>query len=115
MAVGTGVLLFTYMVFVLPKVEAHTQGSLIDFLQSKRGEDIYVMTHGFHSYAPYFYFEQPNSDIEERADKNLLLNGKVNKPVFIITKITDKSLVTREDLKLIKEEGGYRFYVRVLD
>jgi 4-amino-4-deoxy-L-arabinose transferase-like glycosyltransferase len=115
MAVGTGVLLFTYMVFVLPKIEAHTQGSLVDFLESKRGEDIYVITYDFHSYAPYFYFEQPNNDIEERSDKNLLLNGRVDKPVFIITKITDKSLTDRQDLQLIKEEGGYRFFERKIE
>jgi hypothetical protein len=115
MAAGTGVLLFTYMVFVLPKIEAHTQGSLVDFLESKRGEDVYVITYDFHSYAPYFYFEQPNNNIEERSDKNLLINGRVDKPVFIISKITDQSLINRKDLKLIKEEGGYRFYERQSD
>jgi 4-amino-4-deoxy-L-arabinose transferase-like glycosyltransferase len=112
MAAGTGALLFSYMVFVLPKVEAHTQGSLIDFLQSKKGEDAYVMTFGFYSYAPFFYFEQPNNNIDKRADKAFLLNGNIDKPVFIITKITDQSLIKRTDLELLKEEGGYRFYLR---
>jgi 4-amino-4-deoxy-L-arabinose transferase-like glycosyltransferase len=112
MAAGTGALLFSYMVFVLPKVEAHTQGSLIDFLQSKKGEDAYVMTFGFYSYAPFFYFEQPNNNIDKRADKAFLLNGNIDKPVYIITKITDQSLIKRTDLELLKEEGGYRFYLR---
>jgi hypothetical protein len=115
MAVGTGVLLFSYMVFVLPKVEAHTQGSLIDFLQAKKGEDVYVMTFGFHSYAPYFYFAQPNNNVDKRADDDFLLNGRIDKPVYIITKITDQYLLTKSDLKLLKEEGGYRFYKRKIN
>ena len=112
MAVGTGVLLASYMFFVLPKIEAHTQGSLIEFLQSKQGDDVYIMTVGFYSYAPFFYFEQPNSNIDKRADKNFLLNGNIDKPVYIITKITDQSLTKRMDIQLLKEEGGYRFYLR---
>ena len=100
------------MLFVLPKVEAHTQGSMIDFLESKKGEDVYVMTIGFYSYAPFFYFEQPNTNIEERADQEFLLNGNIDKPLYIITKITNKSLVKRSDLQLLKEEGGFRFYLR---
>ena len=32
MALNTGLTLFLYMLFVLPKIEAHTQGLLIDFL-----------------------------------------------------------------------------------
>jgi hypothetical protein len=114
MALGTSVVLFSYNIFVLPKVEAHTQGSLIDFLQSKKGEDVYVMTYGFYSYAPFFYFEQPNSSIEKRADKGFLLSGEIDKPVYIITKITENRLIDRVDIKLIKEEGGYRFYKREL-
>jgi hypothetical protein len=115
MAVGTGILLFSYMVFVLPKVEAHTQGSLIDFLQAKKGEDVYVMTFGFHSYAPYFYFAQPNNNVDKRADDDFLLNGNIDKPVYIITKITDQYLSTKSDLELLKEEGGYRFYKRKIN
>ena len=115
MAAGTGVLLFSYMVFVLPKIEEHTQGSLIDFLQAKKGEDVYVMTFGFHSYAPYFYFEQPNDNIDKRANDDYLLHGVIDKPVYIITKITDQYLLTISDLKLLKEEGGFRFYRREID
>ncbi len=115
MALGTSFTLFSYMVFVLPKIEAHTQGSLIDFLESKKGEDAYVMTYGFHSYAPFYYFAQPNDNIDKRADKEALLNGEIDKPVYIITKITDKQLITRSDLKLLGEDGGYRFYIRASD
>ena len=113
MASGTAITLLLYSLFVLPKIEQHTQGSLIDFLESVEGEDVYVTTSGFHSYAPFFYFKQPNNNLEKRADKQWLISGDIDKPVYIISKITDIYLPTLKDLKLIKEEGGYRFYKRI--
>lgn len=113
MSVGTGITLLLYSMFVVPKIEQHTQGSLVEFLESVEGEDVYVTTSGFHSYAPFFYFKQPNNNLEERANKQLLITGKIDKPVYIISKITDTYLPNLPDLELLKEEGGYRFYLRV--
>ena len=107
-------MLFFYMIFVLPKVEDHTQGSLINFLEEVQQEDVYVMTYGFHSYAPYFYFKQPNDNLERRANKGWLISGDIDKPVYIIAKITDTELSGKSDLTLLKEEGGFRFYRRAV-
>ncbi len=112
MGIGTGITLLLYSIFVVPKIEEHTQGSLIEFLESVQGEDVYVTTSGFYSYAPFFYFKQPNNNLETRANTQLLITGKIDKPVYIISKITDAYLPTLPDLELIKEEGGYRFYKR---
>ncbi len=112
MGAGTGITLLLYSIFVVPKIEQHTQGSLITFLKSVEGEDVYVTTSGFHSYAPFFYFKQPNDNLEKRADKHWLITGNIDKPVYVISKITDTYLPNRSDLELIKEEGGYRFYRR---
>jgi len=113
MGVGTGVTLLLYSMFVVPKIEQHTQGSMVTFLESVQGEDVYVTTSGFYSYAPFFYFKQPNNNLEKRADTQWLIAGEIDKPVYIISKITDTYLPKRTDLELIKEEGGYRFYKRV--
>ena len=111
---ATASMLFFYMIFVLPKVEDHTQGSLINFLEEVQQEDVYVMTYGFHSYAPYFYFKQPNDNLERRANKGWLISGDIDKPVYIIAKITDTELSGKSDLTLLKEEGGFRFYRRAV-
>ena len=114
MAIGTSYVLMMYLLFVLPKIEAHTQGSLIDFFAEQKGKDVYVMTYGFHSYAGYYYFEQPNDNVEKRGDKDFLLNGAIDKPVLIVSKITDNRLVERKDIEVLGEEGGYRFYRRAI-
>ncbi len=113
MGAGTGLTLLLYSIFIVPKIEQHTQGSLIDFLESVQGEDVYVATSGFYSYAPFFYFKQPNDNLSKRANTQWLLTGEIDKPAYFISKITDSYLPTLPDLKLIKEEGGYRFYKRM--
>ncbi|MCF6359727.1 MAG: glycosyltransferase family 39 protein [Cyclobacteriaceae bacterium] len=113
MGIGTGVTLLLYSMFIVPKIEQHTQGSLVDFLESVQGEDVYVTTSGFHSYAPFFYFKQPNDNLEKRANNQWLIKGEIDKPVYIISKITDTHLPKLTDLELLKEEGGYRFYKRM--
>ncbi len=115
MSAGTGITLLLYSIFVIPKIEQHTQGSLIEFLQSVEGEDVYVTTSGFYSYAPYFYFKQPNNSLDKRENKSWLIKGDIDKPVYIISKITDTYLPTLPDLELIREEGGYRFYLRKVE
>lgn len=112
MGSGTAITLLLYSLFVVPKIEQHTQGSLIEFLESVEGEDVYVTTSGFHSYAPFFYFKQPNDNLEKRADRQWLTTGDIDKPVYIISKITDTYLASLPDVTLLKEEGGYRFYRR---
>ncbi len=112
MGAGLVVSLLLFSAFILPKIEQHTQGPLINFLVSVQGEDVYVTTSGFHSYAPFFYFRQPDDNLDKRADKAWLATGKIDKPVYIITKITDTYIASLPDVELIKEEGGYRFYKR---
>lgn len=113
MGLGTGITLLLYSIFVVPKIEDHTQGSLVDFLETIEGEDVYVTTTGFYSYAPFYYFKQPNDNLEKRANsKWLITGGDIDKPVYIIAKITDAYLQKLPDLELLKEEGGYRFYKR---
>lgn len=110
---GVAITLLLYSAFVLPKIEQHTQGSLITFLEQVQGQDVYVTTSGFFSYAPFFYFKQPNNNLTKRSDEHWLLTGNIDKPVYIITKITDTYVPTLPGVKLVKEEGGYRFYKRL--
>lgn len=111
---ATAVCLFVYLIAVVPKIEKYSQGPLISFLQGIQGKDVYVSTLGFYSYAPYFYFqEMPGGKVESR-NKEWLLSGPIDKPVYLIGKSTSGELFEKfPDYKLIKEEGGYRLYLRM--
>lgn len=108
------IVLTVYLKLVIPKIEAYSQGGLIEFYESIRGEDVYVVPVSFKTYAHYFYFRQPlYDDIPGNIDKQEWMTlGPVNKPVYIIVKNTEKYVKDLPDVKLITPLGGYMVYRR---
>ncbi len=113
---STALLMFFYTAAVVPKIEGYTQRTVIDFYESKRGQDVYVWPIGNRSYAQFFYFKKPMGIRPEASDENWLLNGPVDKPTFLIARI-DRSEEYRKNpnLELLKEENGFVFFRRKPD
>jgi 4-amino-4-deoxy-L-arabinose transferase-like glycosyltransferase len=141
----TGQIIFISLTSILitPKIEAHTQGVVVDFYQSKATEDCYWFVTGYKSYAAYFYAAiQPLKTEDEllhitqsfiqskgasnylalsEADKNnlddvqkdWLLHGKTDKPVYFVAKAHDQEGLEKET-QLIKlwEANGFIAYKR---
>ncbi|MEX1002477.1 MAG: glycosyltransferase family 39 protein [Crocinitomicaceae bacterium] len=119
------------MIFVVSKIERYTQGPMIDFLKDKQGEEVYMTTVGFKSYAHYFYFRQaphPNAHkkVHEEvfhgdpvlhtplntAVKKFLLHGDIDYDAYFITKIQHTELDSLPQLEKLYQKGGYKFYFR---
>ena len=113
---ATALLMFFYSSAVVPKIEGYTQRAVIDFYESKRGQDVYVWPIGNRSYAQFFYFKKPMGVRPEASDENWLLNGPVDKPTFLIARI-DRAEEYRKNpnLELLKEENGFVFFRRKPD
>lgn len=116
LSLATAVCLFLFGAIVVPKIERYTQGAAIDFYESKRGQDVYIHVLGFKSYAHLFYFQKPVSKVSaEKGEtyEDWLLNGKIDKPVFFVTKIDRYDEYRNQpNLELIKEENGFVFLKR---
>ena len=97
-----------------PKIEAFSQRAAIEYYESFAGKDVYVHPLGFVSYAYLFYSKkQPSQNPEYYKNKTeWLLNGKVDKPVYFIAKITDKEWASHPNLQLISSKNGYVLYKR---
>ena len=111
---STAFCIFFYLKVVVPKIEGYSQAPAINFYKSISGQDVYVTTIGYYSYAPYFYFRKmPGANIES-SNKEWLLNGEIDKPVYIVTQSTKKILLDKHpDCTFIKQEGGFLFYYRL--
>ena len=59
-SVATTLSLALGIAWIVPKIEAHTQRPAIEFYKSLAGQAVYVTTVGFKSYAPLFYYQQPD-------------------------------------------------------
>ena len=112
-AATLGITLLFILFFILPKIEAFTQRPAIDFYSNHKGQDCYMETFGFKSYAQYYYFETPNGLREESKDIVWLLAGKIDKPVYLVSKSTNRELDTYPEMEFINAEGGFRFYKRL--
>jgi hypothetical protein len=111
---ATAFCIFFYLKAVVPKIERYSQGPAINFFQSISGQDVYANTIGYWSYANYFYFQKMPGGNAESSDKDWLLNGKIDKPVYMVAKSTSKDFFDKHpDCKFIGQEGGFLFYFRL--
>jgi len=110
---GTAIVIFMASTMLIPKVERYSQGAAIDFFIQRQGEDCYVQTLGYKSYANLFYTHKVKPSDEKSYDINWLLTGDIDKPVYIVTKInmTDK-YKDYTDLKELYRKNGFVFLRR---
>ncbi len=110
---STALCMFVYLKAVVPKIEAYSQGPAIRFYQSLQGKSVYVIPLGFKSYAHYFYFQKPAGDKLQSNNEEWLLRGEVDRPAYFVLKTTSMSRMEEyEDVRFIRKEGGFAFYVR---
>ena len=95
---------------ILPKVEQYTQGPYIRFFENLRGENVYVGTVGYKSYAHLYYSDkQPGQP--RQMTFNELMDAELEVPVFLSVKLTHKHrLDIHPEFELIGREGGFLFY-----
>ena len=107
------IMLNLLMIFMVPKIEQHVQGSLIAFFKKHQNPKEYVVTYGFKSYAQFFYTNKQKPKNLLSTNENWLFEGKIDQPVFIVCKIMDKEKVLQfKNIKLLYEKGGFAFFVR---
>ncbi len=102
------------MAVIVPKIEQYSQNAAIAFFEKIAGEDCYVQTWGYKSYAQYFYFRKPVPDNPESLDYEWLLTGETDKPVYIVTKNIRESQFREKykNFERLYEKNGFVFFVR---
>lgn len=108
---ATASCLFLFLATAVPKIDAYYQAPAINFYKDLAGKDVYVST-AFKSYAHLFYSDKLRRDHDNEQD--FLLKGNIDRPTFIVTKITDTDFAKdNPGFQLLRREGGYLFYRRL--
>jgi hypothetical protein len=102
----------SYMMMVVPKIEAYSQRPAIEFYQSLSGKDVYVESLGHKSYAQYFYSNSEPKTHPSYYDINWLLTGSIDKPAYFVVKVNHLNRYTKNHLTLIEQRGGFALLVR---
>jgi hypothetical protein len=102
------------ILIITPKVEKISQNALIEFCRQRAGEDCYIETLGMKSYAHLFYAEKKKPLNENSFDREWLLTGKIDKPVYFIlrNRSADRYMDKYPELSLYYEKNGYVFLKR---
>lgn len=115
---GTAVFVMLTLIFYINRVESYSQRAAIEFFQSKAGERCYLITHGYKSYAHLFYGDvlpeaKPRME-DPQQWKDYLLNGAVDRPVYVATKVhkAEELAASAPELKEIGRKNGFVFYER---
>lgn len=112
----TSSLLFTVlsMAVIIPLVEQYSQNAAISFFKEKSNEDCYVEPFGYKSYAQLFYLSKQPPENNQSRNFDWLVNGDVDKTVYIICKNTKAGNFAEEHSNFIRiyEKNGFVFFKR---
>lgn len=111
-SLSTSITFAFLMYFFLPKVEATTQGSGIEFAESLAGKDVYFDAIGYKSYIPYFYGKVPYRKNDKSKDQDWLIDGDIDKPVYFLSKYDYLFLESRPYFRRVGEKGGFTLWKR---
>ena len=105
---GIGVFILLTLYFYVGRIEAYSQRAAVEFFAEKAGEDAHYLTYGYKSYVHLFY-----GRTTETQDKHRLLQGPIDKPVYISTKVHKAAeLEALPGMQRIGERNGFVFFRR---
>jgi 4-amino-4-deoxy-L-arabinose transferase-like glycosyltransferase len=110
---GTAAVVFLASAVIVPKVERYSQGAAVDFFISKRGEDCYVNTLGYKSYAQLFYFRKNKPTNKNSYSEEWLLTGQIDKPAYFVSRVDRIGNYSKYlELKELFRKNGFVFLKR---
>lgn len=114
---GTALFIQVTLIFFINNIEAYSQRAAIEFYEELEGQEVYVATVGFKSYAHLFYTKKQKGGDERQHDLNWLMRGKdLDRDAYFVTKIHRIERLEKEkNLVRIGDKNGFVFYRREKD
>lgn len=105
---------FTLFGFI-GKIEGYSQRANIEFWEGLVGQDVYVTTYGYKSYAPLWYAKVMPHENENYPNKEWLYSGDIDKPVYMSCKV-NQVMEVKEKMPQFEElyhKNGFYFFKRM--
>ncbi|MBP6313071.1 MAG: glycosyltransferase family 39 protein [Flavobacteriales bacterium] len=113
---GTALFVWLTLFFFINNIEGYSQRAAIEFFQARQDEKCYVITRNYKSYAQLFYTRKPLVTNALSYTDNWLLTGDVDRPVYVVCKVTSAEEVAAEPmLNELYRKNGFVFFVRQAD
>ncbi|MBK9422270.1 MAG: glycosyltransferase family 39 protein [Flavobacteriales bacterium] len=110
---GTALFVTITLYYFINNIEGYSQRAAVEFFQQRQGEKCYVITKDYKSYAQLFYSRVPPITDPRAHDEEWLLHGDVDRPVYVVCKVTDvEEVAAISGLKEIGRKNGFVFWKR---
>ncbi len=110
---GGAVFMSIALFFLIGRIEGYSQRAAIEFFKARQGERCAVITERYKSYAHLFYTRMPPPDDPRLHDRDRLLHGEVDRPVYVVCKITAaEETAAIPTLRELYRKNGFVFFVR---
>ena len=111
---GTALFLSITLYFFIGNIETYSQRAAITFFEERQGERCYVITKNYKSYAQLFYTRKPPVTDDRAHDEQWLLNGAIDRPVYVVCKVTSAEEVGAiPGLSELYRRNGFVFFKRI--
>jgi 4-amino-4-deoxy-L-arabinose transferase-like glycosyltransferase len=112
---STLVMVFLAMAIITPRIEAYSQRAAVEFYRSIEGEDAYITTLGFKSYAHLFYGGIKPPENKSVYENGWFLKGNIDKVTYVVFKNNRKARYLNEYpfLIILYEKNGFVFAKRL--
>lgn len=108
--VGFLAFLILFIAVYIPKIEAYSQKPAIAFMKRFAGQDVYISTIGYKSYAQYFYAARKEFAFQtEKGEADFLLTEDIDKSVYFVAKknMLNDILKAYPQLEYEETAGGF--------
>ncbi len=110
---GTAVFVSATLFFFINRIEGYSQRAAVEFFRQRQGEQCYVMTKNYKSYAQWFYSRMPPIGDPRAHNEDWLLHGEVDRPVYVACKVTAaEDVAALPGLRELYRKNGFVFFVR---
>jgi len=112
--VGMGIFINIVLISFINNIESYSQRAVIDFYKDKVGEKCYIYP-DYYTYANLFYSKKQKPTSSNHQNKNWLINGAIDQPVYFIARIHQaKEFEKNNNLTELYRKNGFVFFKREL-
>ena len=110
---GGALFVTTTLFFFANRIEGYSQRAAVEFFEARQGERCAVITERYKSYAHLYYTRMEPPDDPRVHDREWLLHGDVDRPVYVVCKITTaEETAAIPTLRELYRKNGFVFFVR---
>ncbi|MDP1725746.1 MAG: glycosyltransferase family 39 protein [Bacteroidota bacterium] len=100
------------MRLIAPGIERYSQGPAIDFFKARQGEECYLETLGYKSYAQYFYGNVMPPVNPKSSEVNWLKTDSIDRDAYFVLHVNNIRDHININMKETGRKGGFVFFER---